>query len=82
MINRHEFARNLLAHGLDPSALNVALGEHIFVMMMREWETARRQGSGTPHFAVTRKTILIRISSRVLRKSNGVDRVGERRQFD
>jgi Arm DNA-binding domain len=34
--SRHEFARNLLAHGLDPAALKVALGKHIFVVMMRE----------------------------------------------
>src|SRR6202043_3670386 len=28
---RHEFARNLLAHGLDPSALKAALGKDIFI---------------------------------------------------
>jgi hypothetical protein len=39
--SRHEFARNLLAHGLDPSALKVALGKHVFVVTMREWEMAR-----------------------------------------
>ena len=39
--SRHEFARNLLAHGLDPSALNAALGKHIFAATMREWEIAR-----------------------------------------
>jgi hypothetical protein len=46
--SRHEFARNLLAHGLDPSELKAALGKHIFVVTMREWETARRQGSALP----------------------------------
>jgi hypothetical protein len=38
---RHEFARNLLAHGLDPSALKAALGKDIFIVTMREWEKAR-----------------------------------------
>ena len=38
---RHEFARNLLAHGLDPSALKAALGKDIFIVTMREWEIAR-----------------------------------------
>jgi hypothetical protein len=46
--SRHEFARNLLTHGLDPSALKAALGKHIFAVTMREWETARRQGSALP----------------------------------
>jgi hypothetical protein len=43
---RHEFARNLLAHGLDPSALKVALGKDIFIVTMREWEIARGHRSG------------------------------------
>jgi Arm DNA-binding domain len=36
--SRHQFARNLLAHGLDPSAVKAALGKHIFVVTMRGWE--------------------------------------------
>ena len=39
--SRHEFARNLLAHGLDPWALKAALGKHIFIVAMREWENTR-----------------------------------------
>jgi hypothetical protein len=39
--SRHEFARNLLAHCVDPSALKVALGKHAFVVAMREWEIAQ-----------------------------------------
>jgi Arm DNA-binding domain len=39
--SRHEFARNLLAHGLDPSALKAALGKQPFAAMMREWRIAR-----------------------------------------
>jgi len=46
--SRHEFARNLLAHGLDPSALKAALGKHVFVVTMREWEMARRELSPSP----------------------------------
>jgi Arm DNA-binding domain len=39
--SRHRFARNPLAHGLDPSALKAALGKDLFVVTMREWEMAR-----------------------------------------
>jgi hypothetical protein len=39
--SRHEFARNLLAHGVDPAALKAALGRPAFAVMMREWEKAR-----------------------------------------
>jgi hypothetical protein len=38
---RHQFARNLLVHGLDPSALKAVLGKDIFTVTMREWEKAR-----------------------------------------
>jgi Arm DNA-binding domain len=37
----HEFARHLLAHGIDPSALKAALGKYTFSVTMREWERAR-----------------------------------------
>ena len=43
--SRHALARNLLAHGLDPSAVKAALGKHLFVATMREWEMARGQVS-------------------------------------
>jgi Arm DNA-binding domain len=39
--SRHRFARMLLAHGVDPSALKAAGGRHAFAAMMREWEIAR-----------------------------------------
>jgi len=39
--SRHEFARNLLAHGIDPAGLKAALGKHIFLATMREWEKAK-----------------------------------------
>lgn len=49
--SRHEFARNLLAHELDPSALKSALGKYVFVVTMREWEMseARRSKHPTTH---------------------------------
>jgi hypothetical protein len=42
--SRHEFARNLLAHGLDPAAMKAALGKHAFTITMRTWEIARHRG--------------------------------------
>ena len=38
--SRHEFARNLLAHGRDPAAI----GKHAFTITMRTWEIARDRG--------------------------------------
>ncbi len=46
--SRHEFARNLLAQGLDPLALKAVLGKHVFVVTMREWEKARGNMSALP----------------------------------
>jgi hypothetical protein len=34
---RHQFARNLLAQGVDPAAMKAALGKHAFVVKMRDW---------------------------------------------
>jgi hypothetical protein len=39
--SRHEFARDLLAHGVDPSELKKALGKCAFVAAMREWEVSQ-----------------------------------------
>jgi len=44
--SRHEFARNLLAKGTNPSALKATLGKHAFVLKIQEWETARGYLSG------------------------------------
>jgi hypothetical protein len=38
---RHEFACDLLAHGLDPSVLKKTLGKHGFIAAMREWEMSQ-----------------------------------------
>jgi hypothetical protein len=39
--SRREFARPLLAHGIDRSALKAALGKYTFAVTLREWERAR-----------------------------------------
>jgi hypothetical protein len=36
--SRHRSYRDLLAHGIDPSALMAAIGKHRFGVTMREWE--------------------------------------------
>jgi hypothetical protein len=36
--SRHKSYRDLLAHGVDPSALKTALGKYRFGVTMREWE--------------------------------------------
>jgi hypothetical protein len=41
---RHQFARNLLAHGIDPSGLKTALGKLTFIATMRAWRSARNEG--------------------------------------
>jgi Arm DNA-binding domain len=46
--SRHRSFRNLLAHGIDPSALKAALGKHRFGVTMREWEAEQgRTHAGT-----------------------------------
>jgi hypothetical protein len=39
--SRHEFARHLLANGVDPAALKTSIGKRAFAATMREWEMAR-----------------------------------------
>jgi hypothetical protein len=39
--SRHEFARHLLANRIDPAGLKAALGKHIFLATLREWEKAK-----------------------------------------
>ncbi len=46
--SRREFARNLLAQGMDPSALKAALGRPAFAAMMREWAIERGHLSALP----------------------------------
>jgi len=37
----HEFARNLLANGVDPAALKADIGKAAFAAMMWEWQITR-----------------------------------------
>jgi hypothetical protein len=37
----HEFARTLLANGIDPAALKATIGKRIFAVTMREWQVAQ-----------------------------------------
>jgi hypothetical protein len=39
--SRRAFARNLLAHAVDPAVLKAALGKDVFAARMREWEAAQ-----------------------------------------
>jgi hypothetical protein len=44
--SRHESFRRLVAHGFDPTALKAALGQHRFVVTMREWEAEQGRTHG------------------------------------
>ncbi len=59
--SRHEFARTLLAHGLDPSALKAALGKDIFIVTMREWQIARDRMSGSSSQSLVKRVIHDRV---------------------
>jgi transposase-like protein len=42
---RHQYARNLLAQGINPCEMKATLGKNAFVLRMREWENAQiREG--------------------------------------
>jgi hypothetical protein len=46
---RHQYARNLLAHGINPCEMKATLGRNTFVLRMREWENAQtREGPLNP----------------------------------
>ena len=47
--SRHEFARNLLAKGIDPAGLKAALGKRTFIATMREWGSARKDALARKH---------------------------------
>jgi len=53
---RHQYARNLLAHGINPCEMKATLGRNTFVLRMREWENAQtREGPLNP-FSDSRET--------------------------
>ena len=46
---RHQYARNLLAHGINPCEMKATLGKNAFVLRIREWENANiREGAFNP----------------------------------
>jgi hypothetical protein len=46
---RHQYARNLLAQGINPCEMKAPLGKNTFVLRMREWENAQiREGAFNP----------------------------------
>jgi transposase-like protein len=59
--SRHQYARKLLAHGIDPCAIKRTLGRNAFRLYMREWETmetvtdptARHPDLGAPNTVAT-----------------------------
>jgi Arm DNA-binding domain len=46
---RHQYARNLLSHGINPCEMKATLGKNALVLRRREWENARiREGAFNP----------------------------------
>jgi Arm DNA-binding domain len=43
--SRHQYARNLLAYGIDPCELKATMGKNAFVLRMRERELAQNPRS-------------------------------------
>ena len=41
---RHQYARNLLAHGINPCEMKATLGKNAFVLRMRERENTQMRG--------------------------------------
>jgi hypothetical protein len=46
--SRHQFARDLVAQGIDPAALKASVGKHLFIVKMRDWAMA--QSCMTPRY--------------------------------
>ena len=42
--SRHQYARNLLAQGINPCEMKATLGKNAFVRRMRDWEIAEKSG--------------------------------------
>jgi len=40
---RHQYARNLLAQGINPCEMKATLGKNVFVRLMRDWEIVHHQ---------------------------------------
>jgi hypothetical protein len=47
--SRHQYARNLIAQGINPCEMKATLGKNAFLLRMREWEIAENpQQEGSP----------------------------------
>lgn len=44
--SRHQYARYLLAQGIDPCRMKTILGRNNFVLQMGDWEIARHESLG------------------------------------
>jgi Arm DNA-binding domain len=53
---RHQYARNLLAHGINPCEMKATLGKNAFVLRMREWENAQMRGRASNPLSDSRET--------------------------
>jgi hypothetical protein len=47
--HHQELARQLLAHGIEPSALKRVVGRHVFAVTMREWVRESARSSAETH---------------------------------
>jgi len=42
--SRHQYARNLIAQGINPCEMKATLGKNAFVVRMRAWEITQKSG--------------------------------------
>src|SRR3984957_6589935 len=70
--SRHQYARKLLAHGINPCAIKRTLGRNAFRLHMREWETMKTVTDPTarhPDLGAHGKTIIGRARNQICRGS-------------
>jgi hypothetical protein len=60
---RHQYARNVLAQGLDPCEMKATLGKNAFFLRMREWEVAQIRDSSFNTLPDTHQTSRIAATS-------------------
>jgi transposase-like protein len=53
---RKQYARYLLAHGIDPCEMKATLGKNAFVLRIREWENAQMRGRASNPLSDSRET--------------------------
>ena len=52
----HQYARNLLARGINPCEMKATLGKNAFVLRMREWENTQMRGRASDPLSDFRET--------------------------